>query len=75
MVFDGAVNKDLGVFVNDIFQPEAMIASGTVRVDVPSQENAKIAIGEIHDGNQVNIYLVINLNSAQGQPVLMAVGN
>jgi Cysteine-rich secretory protein family len=75
LVFDGAVNKKLGVFVNDVFQPEAMIASGTIRVNVSSQENAKIAVGEIHDGNQVNIYLIINVNTSQGEPILMAVAD
>ncbi len=74
LVFDGAVNKQLGLFVNDVFQPNAMIASGTLRVDVPNNQDAKITIGEIIAGNQVNIYLLIKVNHSQGQPILMALG-
>jgi uncharacterized protein YkwD len=75
LVFDGAASKQLGIFVNDVFQPNGMIASGTLRVNVPTSEDAKITIGEILQGNQVNIYLLIKVNHSQGQPVLLASGN
>ena len=75
LVFDGAANKTLGAFVNDVFQPTAQIASGTIRVNVGSNEDAKITVGELVGDNQVNIYLLISVNHSQGQPVLMALGN
>ncbi len=75
LVFDGAANKTLGTFVNDVFQPSAQIASGTIRVNVPSQEDAKITVGELVGGNQVNIYLLLKVNHSQGQAILMALGN
>jgi uncharacterized protein YkwD len=75
LTFDGTLNKQLGVFVNDVFQPEALIASGTVRVTVPEGQDTKITIGEITSGNQVNIYLLVNVHHVQGQPVLLASGN
>lgn len=71
LLFDGAMNKQLGIFVNDVFMPNALIASGTLRVKVPQGQDATLTIGELQD-NQVNIYLRLKVSYAQGKPILMA---
>jgi uncharacterized protein YkwD len=48
LVLDGASQTSLAVLVNDEYIPNALIASGTIRVVIPSDAaQAKIAIGEV----------------------------
>jgi uncharacterized protein YkwD len=76
LVLDGAMDKQLAVFVNDDYMPNAVIASGTVRVMLPSDlETTTISIGELLDGNQVNISVQFALEKKQGKLILMASSN
>jgi uncharacterized protein YkwD len=73
LVLDGAAQKSLAVLVNDEYMPGALIASGTVRVTLPSNsESAKVSIGEILLGNQVNVSMQFTLENKQGKLVLVA---
>jgi uncharacterized protein YkwD len=73
LVLDGAIDKQLAVFVNDDYIPNAVIASGTVRVTLPSDlETATISVGEVLSGNQVNVSVQFVLGKKQGKLVLMA---
>jgi hypothetical protein len=73
LVFDGAIDKQLAVFVNDDYIPNAVIASGTVRVTLPSDlETATISVGELLSGNQVNVSVQFAVGKKQGKLVLMA---
>jgi uncharacterized protein YkwD len=71
-VLDGAAQKSLAVIVNDDYAPDALVASGTVRVTLPSDTaTAKIAIGELLPGNQVNVSMQFKVENRQGNLVLM----
>jgi hypothetical protein len=73
LVLDGAAQKSLVVTVNDEYVPDALIASGTVRVTLPSDTaTAKISIGELLSENQMNVAMQFNVENRQGKLVLVA---
>ncbi len=73
LVLDGAAQTSLAVFVNDEYTPDAVIASGTIRVTLPSDApTANIAIGELLADNQVNIFMQLSVENSQGKLVLVA---
>jgi uncharacterized protein YkwD len=72
LILDGAAEKSLAVFVNDVYAPDALIASGTVRVTLASDSDiSKISIGEVLPGNQVNVSVQFTLENKQGKLVLV----
>jgi uncharacterized protein YkwD len=76
LVLDGALGKQLAVFVNNDYMPNAVIASGTLRVTLPSDlETTTISVGELLAGNQVSISVQFVLGKKQGKLVLMASSN
>jgi uncharacterized protein YkwD len=73
LVLDGAAQTSLAVLVNDKYVPDALIASGTVRVTLPSDAAAtRISIGELLPGNQMNVAMQFNVENRQGKLVLIA---
>jgi uncharacterized protein YkwD len=73
LVFDGAAQKSLAVIVNDEYVPDAVIASGTVQITLPTDiPTAKVAIGEVLSEGQVNVAIQFNVENRQGKLVLVA---
>ena len=69
--FDGAANRQLAVFVNDDFQPHAVVGSGSLKVSVPTYLVApEIVVGEFTDGNRVKVTMLLTIDSSSGRPVL-----
>lgn len=71
LTFDGALAKDLAVFVGDKYQPQGL-ESGTLRLSLPQNEDSVIAVGEVLEGNQVRIVHQIKVNMQNGQAKLFA---
>ncbi|MGL4608355.1 MAG: CAP domain-containing protein [Trueperaceae bacterium] len=74
LVFDGAAQKELGVFVNDVYTPNAAIASGTVQL-VLTEDTRTIAVGEVIDGNRVNMIMQFALEQRGEKIVLVTKSN
>jgi uncharacterized protein YkwD len=73
LVLDGAAQTSLAVIVDGNYDPGALIASGTVRVTLPSDAaSALVAIGELLPGNQVNVFVQFRVEHRGGQLVLVA---
>jgi hypothetical protein len=73
ITLDGAAETSLAVFVNDTYEPGAIIAPGTIRVTLPNDaDHTKISIGEVLPGNQVNVSLQFRLENKGGKLVLVA---
>lgn len=72
LYFDGALGKELAVFVNDSYQTRGL-ESGILRLSLPQAEPATIAIGEVIEGNQVRIIHQLQLDASQGIGRLIAV--
>ena len=69
LVFDGATQKDLAVFVNDEYMPDAA-SSGTVKVLVGSAvSEPEIVIGE-RIGNTVDVSMLLTIDTSSGQPTI-----
>jgi uncharacterized protein YkwD len=69
---DDAAEKSLAVFVNDTYEPNAVVSKGVIRVTLPEDaEPTTIAIGEVLPGNQVNISMAFMLENKGGELVLM----
>jgi uncharacterized protein YkwD len=73
ITLDGATETALAVFVNDTYEPSAIIAPGTIRVALPNDATrTKISIGEVLLGNQVNVSVQFMLENNGGKLVLVA---
>lgn len=72
LVFDGAAQKELAVFVDDIYIPgAATYGAVTVLVSATSLE-PEIVIGELTSDNQVDVTMLLTIDRSQGQPALAA---
>lgn len=75
LTLDGVADQSLAVFVNDIYEPNAVVSPGVIRIELPeSAEPTTIAIGEVLSGNQVNISMAFVLEN-DGSRLVLAPSN
>jgi uncharacterized protein YkwD len=73
LTLDGVAEKSLAVFVNDSYEPNAVVSPGVVRLELPENaEPTTIALGEVSSGNQVNISMAFRLETNGNEIVLVA---
>jgi Cysteine-rich secretory protein family len=73
ITLEDATETSLAVFVNDTYEPNAVVAPGVVRVALPSDATqTKISMGEVLPGNQVNVSMGFMLETNGGKLVLIA---
>lgn len=68
--FDGAADRDLAVFLDDAYLPNAVVSPGVVRLSVPaSSVRPAIVIGE-RSGSSVSVNMMLTVSHVGGRPVL-----
>ena len=69
--FDGATDKQLAVFVDDDYLPQAVVSPGVVKVSVPATATEpEIVVGERSGASSVNVNMMLTIDQVQGRPVL-----
>jgi uncharacterized protein YkwD len=73
ITLEGAAKTSLAVFVNDTYEPNAVVSSGVILLALPSDATqTKISMGEVLPGNQVNVSMGFILENNEGKLVLVA---
>ena len=61
------------MFVGDTYYADALTAPGRVKLLIPTTEkNPEIAVGQVVEGNQVEILMQLTVDTTYGKPQLIA---
>lgn len=72
--YDGAATRELAVFVDDTYVPDAFLGGGRVELVLPLEPGTVIRIGEVGADRQARIFNALTLDTALGMPRLTAGG-
>lgn len=71
LLLDGTGGKTLALFVENDYHPEAEIAPGVFRLSIPTTTaQPEIALGTVSEGNQVEIIMMLTVDTSYGKPQL-----
>ena len=70
--FEGTQGRNLAVFINNEYQQNPMLQSGTLRVTLPDNgQNVLLGVGEVFEGNNVRIIHQVMVDRSGGQVSLV----
>ena len=71
LLLDNTNGKTLALFVNNEYRPEAEVAPGVFRLSIPTTTTQpEIALGTVSGGNQVEIVMMLTVDTTYGKPQL-----